>query len=229
MGLVYAMGFTLLGLRILKPIMTAPLTPPTKKPFRRTTLIAAGVLACSSLLAGCTRPGDDTINKLLVQTYTCKGMEVIEYSRTNSMPGIFSFVGQYSFQFRFKEGEAGARKFFKGLFAEMEMKGQKWEDWLKPDNVQDYIADECTEAGQMALERISDTVLEQVVKQPQTVRLPLIMPMVGWAEMMPGKNGWDITVRRDKVGGEPLWSEPIPLAELMPAKAGKKPTKAQKK
>lgn len=208
--------------------MSVQSTPPTIKKSRRGVLLIVGVLFFSSLLAGCSRPSDDNISKQLSNTYACKNMELVEYVRTDSLPGIFTYVAQYSFHYRFKEGEEGAKKFYKGLFAVMEMKGDNWDEWLKQDKVQDYIADECSESGQMALERMIDTVLPQMLEKKENVRLPVVMPMVGWSEMMPSKKGWDFSIRRDKTGGEPMWSNPIARTSLLPGKMDK-PAKTVKK
>jgi len=199
---------------------------------RRTMWAAAAVMLLSGSLAGCTRPGDEDVSKLLKQTYACKNMEIVELVKTDSLPGIYSYVGQYVFQFRFVEGEAGATKFFKGLLAEQEVKKNdkdpNWEQWMRNDKVQDYIGDECAEAAQLVLERMAETVLPQIADNKDTIRVPIVMPMVGWSEFMPGRRGWDITMRRDKMGGEPLMSEPIKREILLP-KQEAKPAKGKKK
>ena len=183
--------------------------PKPNKSSRRDMWLAAGVLLLSGLLGGCSRPGEENIQKKLIETYTCKDVEIVEIIRTDSMPGLYSYVGQYAFQFRFKEGEEGAKKYFKGLFAKMEMKGDKWEDWLEQDKVVEHMAEECEDAAQVALIRMADLVLPQMLEKKDTVRLPILIPMVGWSEFMPGRKGWDITMRRDKVEGEPVMSEPV--------------------
>lgn len=201
--------------------MTVQSTPPTMKKSRRGVLLAVGVVLFSGLLAGCSRPSDENISKQLANTYACKNMELVEYVRTDSLPGIFTYVAQYSFQYRFKDGEEGAKKYFSGLFAVMDMKGENWDEWLKQDKVQDYIADECSESGQMALERMIDTVLPQMLEKKENVRLPVVMPMLGWSEMMPSKKGWDFSIRRDKTGEEPMWSKPIARTSLLAGKTDK--------
>lgn len=204
--------------------------PMTKS--RRTLWAAAAVVLLSGALAGCTRPGDEDISRLMKQTYACKNMEIVELVKTDSLPGIYSYVGQYMFQFRFVEGEVGAIKFFKGLLAEQEVKKDdkdpNWEQWIRSDKVQDYIADDCNEAAQLALERMTETVLPQIADKKETIRVPIVMPMAGWSEFMPGRKGWDITMRRDKMGGEPLMSEPIKRELLLP-KQEAKPAKGKKK
>ena len=204
--------------------------PMTKS--RRTLWVAAAVALLSGSLAGCTRPGDEDVLRLMKQTYACKNMEVVELIKTDSLPGIYSYVGQYVFQFRFVEGEAGAIKFFKGLLAEQEVKKDdkdpNWEQWIRKDKVQDYIGDECTEAAQLVLERMTETVLPQIADKKESIRVPIVMPVTGWSEFMPGRKGWDITMRRDKLVSEPMFSEPIKQELLLP-KQGAKPAKGKKK
>ncbi len=193
----------------------------SNKTPRRGLWLAAGVLLMSGLLGGCSRPGEENIQKALTEVYTCKNVAIAEIIRTDSMPGLYSYVAQYAFQFHFTEGEEGAKKYFRGLFAQMEMKGDKWEDWLEQDKVQEYMGTECTDAAQMALTSMADVVMPQMLEKKDTVRLPVLMPMVGWSEFMPGRKGWDITMRRDKSGGEPVLSEPVKKELLLPNKNDK--------
>jgi hypothetical protein len=200
----------------------------TKNKTRVNFWLAVAMLLLSGMLAGCTRPGDADVSRLMNNTYACKHTEIIELVKTDSLPGIYSYVAQYTFQVRFKEGEAGAIKFYKELFAEAEVKGTDWEQWMKDEKVQDYLGDECTESAQIVLERMVEYVLPQMAEKKETVRLPLVMPMLGWSEYMPGRKGWDITMRRDRVGGEPLMSEPI-KRELLLVKKDDKAAKGKKK
>ena len=191
-------------------------------------LSAATLLLLSGMLTGCARPGDDDITRLLKQTYACKNMEVIEIVKTDSLPGIYSYVAQYGFHLRFKDGEEGAKKFFQGLFAEQEVKGKDWEQWMRQEKVQEYLGNECSEAAEIMLERMTEFVLPQIADKNENVRIHILMPIAGWSEFMPGRKGWDITMRRDKVGGEPLMSEPIKRELLLP-KQGDKSKKSDKK
>jgi hypothetical protein len=195
--------------------MTVQSNQPTMKKSRCRLLVAACVLLFSGMLAGCSSPGDENVQRLVQEAYTCKNVEVVEFKKFDSMAGIYSYVAQFTFQVRFKDGEKGAKEFYKGVLAKMDMKGDNWEEWIRPDKVQDYIGDDCSEAGQIALERMIEVVLPQIQEKKKEISIPLAIPMVGWAEFMPGRKGWDITMRRDRVGGEPQMSEPVKREVLM--------------
>ena len=193
--------------------------PVTKSRNRIWPVLA--MLLLSSAFSGCTRPGGEDVSKLMNQAYECKHIAIEELVKTDSLPGIYSYVGQYTFLLKFKDGEEGAKKFYKGLLAEEPLKGNDWEKWLKSEKVQDYIGDECTESSQIVLERMVEFVMPQIVEKKAEVRIPTVMPMLGWSEFMPAKKGWDITIRRDKLGGDPLMSEPIKRELLLPQQDGK--------
>lgn len=193
--------------------------------FGKMTALLSVVLA-ASFLAGCSRPGDENVQRLVEEAYECKHVEVVAFNKFDSMAGIYSYVAQYTFKVRFKDGEKGAQKYFNELFNEMEMKGDNWEAWLEQKKVQEYVGDECSEAGQVALERMSEVVMQQMYEKKTDIRMPLVMPMVGWAEYMPGRKGWDITVRRDRVSGDPELSEPVKRDVLL-KKVVKKKQKAK--
>lgn len=203
----------------------------TSQQHPRRGLWLAALLIVSSLLAGCSRPGDDTISSLLHKAYVCKHTELVEITRTHSMPGVYSYVAQYGFYIKFKEGEEGAAKFYKGLFAEIPFSGKEEdiEKWLKSEKVQDYMGDECTDPALLAIEHMTDKVLVQMADRKEVVLLPVIQPMAGWSEFMPGRRGWEMTIRRDTLSGEPAVSTPVKLSELMPdAKAPAKKATTKK-
>ncbi len=201
-------------------------TPSSRPSHRLARLATLGVLLVAGLLAGCSRPGDENVRQLVEEAYECKHIEVVEFNKFDSMSGIYSYVAQYTFKVQFKDGEKGAQKYFNELFNQMEMKGDNWEGWMQQKKVVDYIGEECSEAGQVALERMSEVVVQQMAEKKKTVQIPLLMPMIGWAEYMPGKRGWDITVRRDRVNGEADLSAPM-KPDVLTKKIAKK--KAQKK
>jgi hypothetical protein len=194
----------------------------TKKKTSYRYWAVGALLALSGMLTGCARPGQDDISRLLNKAYDCKHLELAELVKTDSLPGIYSYVAQYTFQLKFKNGEAGAREFYKGLFAKVEVKSRgkgkdnDWGEWMRADAVQDYIAEECAESSQLALERMIEVVLPQIADKKENLRVPVVIPVTGWSEFMPGRKGWDITMRRDSLDGESLLSEPIKRELLVP-------------
>ena len=82
------------------------------KLFLLCLLIAPAV----SILTGCARPNDEDMVDMLSDAYQCKWIKVGSYEKTDSLPGIWTYVAQYDFTLRFREGEAGAYKFMKGLY-----------------------------------------------------------------------------------------------------------------
>lgn len=212
------------AMRLPMNVQPTPSLHSPQSAFRKFATL--GLLLAVGLLAGCSRPGDENVQRLVEEAYECKHVEVVAFNKFDSMSGIYSYVAQYTFKVRFKDGEKGAQQYFNGLFNEMEMKGDNWEAWLQQPKVQEYLGDECSEAGQVALERLSEVVMQQMYEKKKEVRMPLVMPMVGWAEFMPGRRGWDITVRRDRVSGDPELSEPV-KRDVLTRKIVKK--KAKKK
>ena len=69
-----------------------------------------------STLTGCARPNDEDMVDMLSKAYQCKWIKVDSYEKTDSLPGIWSYIAQYDFKLRFREGEAGAYKFMKGMY-----------------------------------------------------------------------------------------------------------------
>jgi hypothetical protein len=193
--------------------------PGKKRRFGFLTLL--GVFLMAGLLSACTSPDDSQAQQLVEEAYDCRYIAVSDFKKTDSLTGIYSYVQQYTFRLHFKEGEKGARQFFNGAMTRMKMQGSNWEAWVRQERVQDYIIDDCNEAGQIALERLTEIVLQQVYEKKKTVRMPLDVPMVGWAEYMPSRKGWEITVRRDRISGDPVYSKPV-RREVLLAKTGKR-------
>ena len=210
-----------------KIMMNLQSNPQSARRARR-IFILASVFLLPFLLAGCARPGEDKIHALLRQSYDCKNVEIAEIVRTDSLPGIYSYVAQYSFNFRFKEGEEGAKKYFKGLIAEMDLSKKDWETEMRSEKVQDYISDECNEAAQMVMERMADRVIPKILAGDKSVPLPYAVPVTGWSEFMPGRKGWDITMHRDHADGTPLFTQPVEREWLLGDKADAKSRKSKK-
>lgn len=187
-------------------------TPSKKK--NRFISYAAIVLAAGALV-GCGRPSDTDINNLLSEAYTCPGIEVSDMAKTDSLPGIYTYVGQYVFDARLAGGEEHALAYYKHLLRLAKVKNNKWREALYAEKLQDYFIDECTEAGQTVAENMFDDVLSQLEANKKEIKLPLVIPMSGWAEFMPGNGGWDMTIRRDKFGSNMAYSAPVKRSELL--------------
>ena len=195
---------------------------------KRNVRIFAGlaVLLLGGLLAGCSSPGDEGITQRLGEAYSCKGMEVVEMNKTDSLPGIYSYVAKYTFQYRIVDGDKAALDFYRNLIQLAEVKGNDWKAAVNAPKVQAYMLDECSEAAQPVVEGMFEDVLTQLAEKKDSVRLPVMMPMSGWSEFMPGRKGWDMTMRRDKIGDEPVYGEPVKRSLLLvkaPAKPATKP------
>ncbi|MEA5098219.1 MAG: hypothetical protein VB032_06770 [Burkholderiaceae bacterium] len=195
---------------------------------RGRALAGMAILLLSGLLAGCSKPNDEEMSRLLAEAYACKGIETAEMTKTDSLPGIYSYVGKYSFQVRLVGGEKGALEFYRHLLNLADVKNNDWKSASNSPKVKDYLEDECAEAIQPVMDAMFEDLLEQLATNKPKVRLPLMMPMTGWSEFMPGKKGWDMTMRRDKLGEDIVYSEPIKRELLLSKKAGKA-TKGKKK
>ncbi len=188
---------------------------------RRRAFAAIAVLALSGLLAGCSKPGDEEMAKLLAEAYACRGIETAELIKSDSLPGIYSYVGKYSFQVRISGGEKGALEFYQHLLKLADVKNNDWKSAVNSPKVKEYLEEECAESIQPVMDAMFEDLLEQLATNKPEVRLPLMMPMTGWSEFMPGKRGWDITMRRDKLGETLAYSEPVKRELLLPKSGGK--------
>jgi len=198
--------------------MNASLKRPGKS-SRRSLLAIAAVLLAPALLAGCARPGDTEISKKLGDVYQCKWVELDEFRKTDSLPGLWTYVAQYTFQFKIKDGEEGARNFNKGLFAAMPSNEKDLKKALQSPQVQEYLSTECSEPAQTILGQLANDVLNQLDDKKTEARLPVVAPMSGWEEFSVGKKGWDMDVRRDKIGGTLIYTEPMKWEKLSPKAA----------
>lgn len=195
--------------------MKASPNRPVRKSWNPLLAIVA-VLMVPALLTGCARPGDEDITTLLGATYECKWLEVSEYRKTDSLPGLWTYVVQYSFQLKFKDGEAGARNFNKGWLAAVPSSEKDLHKALQSPQVQEYMLTDCSEPSKKVLEQLAKYVVDEVEDKTREVRLPLAVPMTGWAEMSKGRAGWEMDVRRDKISGNPAYTEPMKWEQLSP-------------
>ena len=169
------------------------------------------LLLIFSLLGGCSKPDEKQFAQEVVDSYECKGMEVVNFERYEDMPGIFSYIGRFYFDYRFVEGEEGAKKFYRELFGVMDMSKGDWTTWMEQEKVQEFLQDDCTESGQLALTRMADMILPQMQEGAQEIKVPVSLPLSDWAEMMMARKGWVITNLRSKQreDKEPVFSAPI--------------------
>lgn len=195
--------------------MKASPNRPVRKSWHPLLAIAA-ILMAPALLTGCARPADDDITTLLGEAYQCKWLEVSEYRKTDSLPGLWTYVAQYSFQLKFKDGEAGARNFNQGWLAAVPSSEKDLFKALQSPPVQEYMLTECSESAQKVLEQLAKHVVDEVEDKTSDVRLPLVVPMSGWAEMSKGKNGWEMEVRRDKISGNLGYTAPMKWEQVSP-------------
>lgn len=186
---------------------------------RRSLLAIAAIVLAPLLLAGCARPGDADMNNLLNVAMECKWVEVDEFKKTDSLPGLWSYVGQYSFQLKMKDGETGTRNFYSGMFAVMPANEKNLKKALQSQQVQDYMGNECSDGARAVLYQAANHVLNQLDDKEPQARLPVILPMTGWAEFANTRKGWVMDVRREKINGAFVYAEPMKWDQVSP-KAG---------
>ena len=182
-------------------------------------LICIGaVLLSAVMLSGCTRPNDDNITFLLNKQYDCKGLVVEDMVKTDSLPGIFTYVAQYNFLVKLKYGEEDAIPFYNHLIRLANIKGKAWQAGIYAPKLQDYLLDECTENGQTVVETMLEDVLRQLAANEKDIKLPIAVEMTGWSEFMPSSNkegGWNMTIRRDRFGDKMAYSKPVSRKVLL--------------
>lgn len=177
------------------------------------------LLLMAGLLSGCTRPSDDDISQLLSEKYKCKGLEVVDMVKTDSLPGIFTYVGQYNFLVRLKyPEERDAILFYRNLIKLADIKGNDWQAGLYAPKLLDYFLDECEEAGQTVSEVMLEDVLLQLEKNEKQIKLPITVQMNGWSEFMPtGQHdtGWRMTIQRDRFSQDVGYGPTVKRAVLL--------------
>jgi len=184
---------------------------PGKKP---NLWFVAFMLVVASALTGCARPNDENITEMLSNTYKCKWLKVEDFEKTESLPGIWTYVAKYSFKLKFADGEAGAENFFRGLYHAAA--GEKdWQKVLQNPKAYAYLKDECSPPAIRVMEQVAIHIYMQLEDQKKTsLQIPVSIPINGWAEMSTGRVGWGMDVRRDKVDANFVVSSPIRRAIL---------------
>ena len=194
------------------------------KPFRRLPVLF--MIPVILALNSCARPNDDDMIDMLSKTYECKWLHIDTYEKTDSLPGIWTYVAQYDFRLRFHEGPAGAYKFIKGLYNTVPGETD-WQKVLRHPQARAYIRDHCSPPAQKIMEQIAIHTYTQLDDPAvQTIRIPLAINLSGWAETSSGKGGWKMNMRRDKMKPDIVWSSPVPRQDLTapinrPSQAGR--------
>ncbi len=172
------------------------------------------IATLASLLTGCARPNDEDMVEMLSDAYKCKWIKVDDYKKTDSLPGLWTYVAQYEFNLTFADGEAGAIRFMKGLYNTVPGETD-WQKVLQNPNARAYIRDNCTPPAQKIMEQIAiQSYMQLADKKNTSVKIPLSIPLSGWAETTSGRGGWAMDMRRDKVKEIKIWSEPVKRADL---------------
>lgn len=180
----------------------------------RSLLVCLAMASVASVLTGCARPNDEDMVDMLSKAYQCKWIKVDSYKKTDSLPGIWTYVAQYDFDLRFREGEVGAYKFMKGLYSAVPGETD-WQKVLQSPNARAYIRDNCAPPAQKIMEQIAiQSYMQLKDKKATTVRIPVSVSLTGWAETSSGRGGWNMDMRRDKVKDDFEWSAPIARKDL---------------
>jgi hypothetical protein len=167
------------------------------------------------ILVGCARPNDGHVKSLLSTAYHCKWLELDSYKKVESLPGIWSYVVRYNFNLTFVDGEEGAKQFIQGLY-NTTPGVTDWKKVFESPKAHAYILENCHPPGRRIMEQIAiQAYIGLDDKSINAVEVPLSVPITGWAEMTPGRTGWNMDMRRDKVNPNFIRSEPIPKKVLM--------------
>ncbi len=181
---------------------------------KRPIWLRAAILSLAVLiLAGCARPNEENITQLLSTTYQCKWLELGSYEKIESLPGIWSYVVRYNFKLSFVNGEEGARKFMQGMY-NTTPGITDWQKVFENPKAHAYIREDCSLPAQKIMEQIAiHSYIQLDDKKAATVEIPMTISMTGWAEMTPGRAGWNMDMRRDKV--DPKFGLTGPLSKKL--------------
>jgi len=191
---------------------TAETTPRNKRPLWLNVILLSLV---TLILAGCARPNEENVKQLLSTTYQCKWLELNSYEKVESLPGIWSYVLRYQFKLNLIRGDEGARQFMRGMLNTAPGETD-WQKVFENPKAHAYIRENCSLPAQKIMEQIAiHTYIQLDDKKTGAVEIPTSITINGWAEMTPGRGGWNIDMRRDKVDPKYVLTGPIPKKALM--------------
>ncbi len=185
----------------------------------RTALLCLFMAPVALSLTGCARPNDEDMTEMLSKAYQCKWVKIDSYKKTDSLPGIWNYIGAYTFDIRFKDEQAGSHQFFKGLYNTAPGETD-WQKVLATPKARDYLRDGCAPPAQRILEQVAIKGYEQLQnKNAAKIRLPIAISLKGWAETSSGRGGWEMDMRRDKFDDTRndkgfIWTEPMSRAAI---------------
>ena len=166
-------------------------------------------LLATLILTGCARPNEENVKQLLSNAYQCQWLELGSYEKIESLPGIWSYVVRYNFNLSFANGEAGAKQFMQGMY-NTTPGVTDWQKVFENPKAHAYIREKCSPPAQKIMEQIAIQAYIQLSdKSLDAVEIPLSIPVTGWAEMTPGRGGWNMDMRRDKVDPNFVRTQPI--------------------
>lgn len=170
------------------------------------------------ILTGCARPNEENVKQMLSRTYQCKWLELGAYEKVESLPGLWSYVLRYKFDLNFVNGEKGAQKFMRGMYNTTPGETD-WKKVFENPKAHAYIREGCTPQAQKVIEQVAiHTYIQLNDKKTTTAAIPQSIHINGWAEMSPGRGGWNMDMRRDKVDPKYVLTNPIPKKAIMSAK-----------
>lgn len=134
--------------------------------------------------------------EMLSDAYKCKWIKVDDYKKTDSLPGLWTYVAQYEFNLTFADGEAGAIRFMKGLYNTVPGETD-WQKVLQNPNARAYIRDNCSPPAQKTWNRSLSSLIQQLAdKKNATVKTPC--PFL----FQDGRNGLPVAVDGQWTCGE---------------------------
>ncbi|MDR0934136.1 MAG: hypothetical protein LBM56_03500 [Burkholderiaceae bacterium] len=196
---------------------TAENSPKTGRLFR----LGVIVLSMALLLTGCARPSDDHVQTMLSNIYQCKWLALDSYEKEESLPGIWSYVVRYKFNLAFVGGEGKAIQFMQGMIKTSPGETD-WQKVFESPKAHAYLRDGCSLPAQKVMEQIAIQAYIQLHdKSVSNIEIPISVPIVGWSEMTPGRAGWNMDMRRDKVSPDFVRSKPVPRRVMMAKSKGR--------
>lgn len=188
------------------------MTSKNKRPFWFSTIMLSLAVL---ILTGCARPNEENVKQLLSTTYQCKWLELDSYEKIESLPGIWSYVVRYQFKLNVIDGEKGARQFMQGMI-NTTPGVTDWQKVFENPRAHAYIRESCSLPAQKIMEQIAIHAYIQLDdKKVSNVEIPMSIAITGWAEMTPGRGGWNMDMRRDKVDPQYTLTPPVPAKTLM--------------